>query len=301
MKLRLLVTLPTTSRDREYASGQLDGTDLRFAEAPSDSELAWAQALLGNLHPSRIIDAPGLKWVHSPNVGLDAYSELPALRPDIRLTNSQGVMDHAVAEHALALLLALSRQLPLLAVARAEQTWARKQFRDGGQGRVLAGCCAHLLGFGSIAACLAAKLHGIGMSVTAYRRRGAGDSKYIDEFLPLSELRDHVNRADVLVNLLPANPDTLGIVNHEIFAAMRPEAFFVNVGRGATVDEQALAEALRAGHLAGAALDVFATEPLPEDSPLWRLANIVISPHVAGRFNDEVRRHIDAFTSLLRK
>lgn len=302
MKPHVLVTLPLLPAEQQYLRDRLPRSDLRFLSASSvtDEDLAWATVLFGNLAPAeRLIPRRNLRWLHTPNVGLEIYAALVQHRSDMNLTRSQGVNDHAVAEHALAMLLFLTRGLNVLAAAQPERRWERAAYMGCGA-TVLAGKNAHVLGYGGIARRLVDKLLGLEMQVCVYRREGHGDDARVQRYLPFARLSHEVGSADVLFCVLPDSPETRRLVDGQVLERVKPTAYLVNVGRGSVLDEAALARALANGQLAGAALDVFETEPLPATSPLWELPTVLISPHVAGRFDEETRQHCDQFITLMR-
>ncbi len=306
MDTNILVTLPMTDADRRRLAGRAGGSggpyDVRTSTpgGATAEDLAWAHCVLGNLKPPSVLeDHPNIRWIHTPNVGLDAYAPLDRSRPDLKITNIKGIADHPVSDHVMALLLTLTRALPrVLYTAGATANWDTRD--DYGPHCIaLAGKHVHVLGYGSIARCLVRKLAGFDAAVTVYRRRGGGDDPHVARFRAISDLPSGVREADVLINLLPGLPETRCAVGAAVFAEMRPDAWFINAGRGSTVDEAALVDALSGGRLRGAALDVFAEEPLPGDSPLWSLPNLILTPHVAGRFDGEMRAHIDHFFDRL--
>jgi len=294
---RLLVTLTTTDEDRRYLRERLPEVAVRFlgAAKPSPDDLNWAEAVLGNVKPPACLtEYPRIRWLHSPNVGLEAYDSVRAQCRDLEITNTKGIVDDAVAEHALALLLAMTRSVPVLLSAQAQHRW------DPADSEVfprttIAGKTAHVLGYGAIARNLIGKLEAFGMRVSVYRRRVHGNDDRVNRFLALSQLEHTIAEADVVFVLLPELKETAGLINGRILQAMRETAYLVNVGRGSTIDERALTTALERRSLRGAALDVFTSEPLPGASPLWHLPNALISPHVASRFDRLVRRQIESF------
>jgi phosphoglycerate dehydrogenase-like enzyme len=265
-----------------------------------DEDLAWATIILGNIAPpSRLQEFPNIRWIHSPNVGLDMYRDLLTTMSSLSATNSRGVMDDAVGEHGLALLLALSRKIPQLVNATSRKEWCRDAYMREPESTVWAGKQIHVLGYGAIARAFIRKVSGLGSAVTVYRREAAGSDQHVDAFRALSALASHCREADALVSILPDAPGTRGIISRQILSSLKPTAFVVNLGRGSALDESALVEALRHKGIAGAALDVFASEPLPNDSPFWELENVLISPHVAGRFDRESQHHISQFLERL--
>jgi phosphoglycerate dehydrogenase-like enzyme len=245
------------------------------------------------------VQCENVAWLHTPNVGLDSYAALRQARPDLQISNFVGVMDDAVAEHGLAMLFALTRRIPSLTEAKVAQEWIQREFGESRGATTIAGKSAHVLGYGRIARSLISRLAGLGMKVTVYRRTPVGDDPVVERFLALAQLTDHVGQADVLISIVPEYPETLEIINWQVLDAMKPTSYVINLGRGSAVDESALVRALESGRLAGAGLDVFQQEPLPETSPLWRLPNVILSPHVAGRFDREMRLHLDGFLYLL--
>jgi phosphoglycerate dehydrogenase-like enzyme len=298
---RILVTLPLSDQRLRHLKTRSRGASVRLADAAtaSDQDLAWAEIILGNLKPpSRLLQYPNIRWLHSPNVGLDAYLDVAAGRSGLVISNTRGIADDVVSEHALALLLALTRAVPAMVRAQARQQFDRDAFQ-GDRCVTLSGRNVHVLGYGSIARCLVRKLHGLSMKVTVYRRKAEGSDPNVDQFVALEQVTKFITNADVLINLLPDVSETRGLINHSVFEAMKPTAFFVNVGRGATVDEAAMIETLRLGRLRGAALDVFAVEPLVAESPLWTLPTVLLSPHVGGRFDREMELQIDGFLEKL--
>ena len=225
-----------------------------------------------------------LKWVQTLAAGPDEVLAA-GFDPAIVITAGQGMHDRPVAEHALALVLAAARRLNLLTRAQVGRRWAgelggRQPVVPVNDFRTLRGARVAIWGFGGIAATLAPHLTALGATVTGVARR-AGE-RHGFPVVTVSDLPELLPQTDVLINILPATPDTRHAVDAKVLALLPAHAWLVNVGRGATVDEAALLAAIRAERLAGAALDVFETEPLPPDSPLWDEPNIIVSPHAAG-------------------
>lgn len=227
---------------------------------------------------------PRLRWVQSLAAGPDAV--LAAGFPDgVVITAGSGLHDRPVAEHALALVLALVRSLPAAARAQAEHRWADElgglqPLHPDGPVTTLLDARVLVWGFGHIGQTLAPMLRALGAEV-----RGVGRSAGERSGFPVAAEQDlsaELGRTDVLVMILPSTPDTADALDGGRLAALPPHAYVVNVGRGSTVDESALVAALVDGRIAGAALDVTAVEPLPADSPLWTAPNLLLTPHAAG-------------------
>ncbi|WP_315098069.1 NAD(P)-dependent oxidoreductase [uncultured Cellulomonas sp.] len=257
------------------------------APIPPDALDAEALVLWGN-GPEQMADAARrltrLRWVQTLAAGPDA-TLAAGFADDVVITSGRGLHDGPVAEHTLALMLAAARRIPDLVRAQAEHRWAgelggMQDARTGQAFRSLDGARVLIWGFGSIAARLAPLLAALGAQVTGVATT-AGDRHGFQVISPF-DLPDHLPRTDVLVSLLPATEQTRHAIDADVLAQLLPHAWVVNVGRGATLDEAALLAALRSGRLAGAALDVFETEPLPADSPLWDEPRVLISPHAAG-------------------
>jgi phosphoglycerate dehydrogenase-like enzyme len=226
----------------------------------------------------------GLRWVQGLAAGPDDI--LAGGFPDhVVITSGRSLHSDTVAEHALALILAGLRGLHRLVAAQPEHRWCSELGGprvEGADGRVetLYGARVLVWGFGSIAQTLAPLLTSLGAVVTGVGRTAGERAGY--PVIDTGQLPAVLADTDVLVMILPHTPDTRNALNAELLGLLPSLAWVVNVGRGSTVDEDALADMLRAGRIAGAALDVFRTEPLPPDSPLWELPNVIISPHSAG-------------------
>jgi phosphoglycerate dehydrogenase-like enzyme len=219
-----------------------------------------------------------LRWIHFTSAGIDGGLRM-GLPNGVTVTNATGVKAAMVSEHALALLLALVRRLPQL---HADQL-ARRWRHDDAMAKVgtLEGAVVCVVGLGSIGREVARKAKAFDARVIAVSRTGSAGGD-IEEVIPRARIGEALALADAVVVCTSSDPSSLHLVGAAALAAMRPEAFLVNVARGDLVDGAALAAALQAGKLGGAALDVTAVEPLAPTSPLWDLPNIIISPHIAG-------------------
>ena len=220
-------------------------------------------------------EAAKLKWVQALGTGVDGISDSPALRPGVIVTNLRGLHGASVSEAALAGMLALSRSLMRTVHNQDAGRWERFQVS------LMKGKTVGILGVGVIASELAPRCRALGMTVI-----GITSSPRIldgfDRMVRKDQLSAVAGDLDHLVLLAPLTHETRGIVNAEVLARMKSSAFLVNMARGGIVDEPALVEALEAGRIAGAALDVFAEEPLPAGHPFWSMPNVLITPHMAG-------------------
>jgi phosphoglycerate dehydrogenase-like enzyme len=221
----------------------------------------------------------------------------------VTLTNSAGVFAVSMAEHALALMLAFARGLHLCARRKPEQVWHGEGSRQSvaSEMRELNGTTLGVVGYGQVGAATAQRAKAFGMKVLAVRRRPERASAYADEVWPLDRLGDVLSRSDYVLVSCALTPATRGLIGEPQIARLKPDAVLVNVARGAVVDEAALIEALRAGRIRGAGLDVTCEEPLPLDSPLWRMENVIITPHVSGTSPQTWRRQMEFLCENLRR
>lgn len=226
-----------------------------------------------------------LRWVQTLAAGPDSVLSA-GFAPHVRVTSGRGLHDGPVAEHTLALVLAAARRLPELVRAQDEHRWAaepggvQRPPHEGGDFRSLAGARVLVWGFGSIATRLAPLLTVLGAQVVGVASTPGTRAGY--PVITAAEVPDALPGTDVLIGILPATPATRRVLDARVLGRLPRHAWVVNVGRGSTLDEEALLAAVREGRLAGAALDVFETEPLPTSSPLWDEPRILITPHAAG-------------------
>lgn len=271
----------------------------RLAEGASPDEhraaLADAEIMIGWPTPEQVADSP-LRLLLLGSAGYEEYQtpELQA-KDGFVLCNAAGVYSDSVAEHCLAMMMALTRRLPHYLAAMPTGGWRPHPGHDR-----LAGAVACVVGLGSLGLAVARRCAALGMDVVGVRRHPERPSPPAGEVFGPRDLRTAVSDADHVIAALPGGSDTDGLFNREVFEAMKPGAYFYNVGRGGAVVEQELIHRLRSGQLAGAGLDVFAAEPLPADSPLWRLKNCIVTPHVAGYTADHTDQLCELMVSNLR-
>ncbi|ETX16032.1 hydroxyacid dehydrogenase [Roseivivax halodurans JCM 10272] len=236
----------------------------------------------GLWHNDMLEDAPRLRFLQSVSSGTNAY-DLAAFREHgVMLASGAGANMNAVSEHAMALLLALTRRLGLARDKQARRTWGDEQSDPSRRARELPGRTLLLVGLGHIGNRIALLARAFGMRVTAVRRNAEAGRGHADEVHPFGALPELIPAADAVVLCCPLTDETANLIDADALSRFRPDAVLINVARGGCVDEPALIEALRTGTLAGAGLDVTATEPLPGNSPLWDMENVILTPHTAG-------------------
>jgi phosphoglycerate dehydrogenase-like enzyme len=283
-RLLIVLTLPpdVTEQYRSRLAKTFPELTIDVAATADKAAAALPQAdmllTFGQMMKNLKLDIAGagkLKWVQALGTGLDGITDQPALKPDVTVTSLHGVHGAPVSEAALASMLALARDIPGFVRAQDERQWKRWP------AKLLHQKTVGILGIGVIAEALAPKCKAMGMTVigiTSSPRKVAG----FDRVHPTSEMLKVLPECDHFVLLTPYSSATHQMIDAKVFAAMKPGAYFVNLARGGVVDEDALIDALRSGRIGGAALDVFNTEPLPSDNPLWTFKNVIISTHQGG-------------------
>lgn len=281
----------------------------RYREAEQDLRDADA-AMTFVLRPEHFRAARKLRWIHSPAAAVHQLLIPEIVASDVIVTNGRGVHGPVVAEHALALILALSKCLHSAMSFQAKHTWALDLlWQENPRPREISGATLGLVGVGSIGGELARRAEALGMRVMAVRehpQKGAdwrvpGDPPPQSVVYGPDGLDSMLRESDYVVLAAPLTGKTQALMDARRLASMKPNACLVNVSRGALVDETALANALQARHLGGAALDVFEHEPLPPESPLWDLPNLLITPHSAALTDKLWQRHYDLLADNLRR
>ena len=219
--------------------------------------------------------AARLKWVQCLATGVDHLLRCPSLKPDVYLTSGRGIHGAPMRETIVFLMMGAAREARRLADAQKAHVWDRRYWS------LFTGKTAVIVGVGVIGIATAKLLKAFEMHVIGVTRTPRAAEGF-DEMMPTEQLKEAAGRADFLINILPATKDNLLLFDRALFAAMKPTAYYISAGRGQTVDEAALVDALRERRIAGAALDVFQTEPLPAGSPFWDLPNAFILPHLGG-------------------
>lgn len=275
------------------------------SEAELGSDITTAEVLVINgtrftPEVSRILAERGakLRWIQFTTIGLDRPKKI-GLPVGVTITNAGGVRAHVVATHAISLMLGVMRGYQPFQRFRGRTRWARDELSS--QLVTPEGMTLVVIGMGAVGRGVARRAKAFDMRVIAVSRKAkpGGD---IDSAVPRSRLHHALADADVVVVAAPLDPETRHFVDAKAFAALRPTAIVVNVSRGEIIDEAALVAALEQGRIAGAGLDVAEEEPLPSTSPLWRMENVVLSPHVAGRGGEEQNRRLaDLLAENLRR
>ena len=256
-----------------------------------------------SLRPDQLATTRKLRWIHAPTAAVHQFLFPELINSDVILTNSTEVHGPVVAEHVIALIFALAKKIPQASVLQQKHVWGKEpMWREGYCPREIAGATLGLIGVGSIGRRVARMASALGMRVIAVREHiNKGAPEGVEAVFAPSELDKLLAQSDFVIMAAPLVSATQGLLNSERIARMKPDSFLINVGRGPQVDEAALADALGSRRIAGAALDVFEHEPLPPDSPLWDLDNLLITPHTAGLTEKLWDRHYGLFSENLRR
>jgi D-2-hydroxyacid dehydrogenase (NADP+) len=257
---------------------------LQVARSPADADLDFGRVEVLIAFGIDVTDAlftrmPALKWVQSLATGVDHFLRSKTLPQDVILTSGRGIHGPAMRETVLHLMLSISHDSHGLVQDKAARRWDRRAWP------LISGKIAVVIGTGVAGSAIGSLLQALGMQVTGVSRTPR-EAAGFDIVVAQAALAEVAATADYVINVLPGNAVNRRLIGSEVFARMKPSAYFINVGRGETVDEDALIEILRERKIAGAGLDVFATEPLPAESPLWSLPNVFITPHIGGLFEE---------------
>lgn len=281
-----------------------------LADGPVDGvEVLLRGWLVAEAFDRLLVRAPHLTWVHSATSGVERALTPAALARDILVTNARGVFSRPIAEHVLLMILAVSRHLPQLIELQHERTWQPLE------GRELRELTIGIVGYGSLGRSVASLASAFGSRVIAMRRHpdaadeagartvddpeGFPFEPRIDRVVGPDGLHELLAESDIVVLAAPLTAETEGMIDEAAVAAMKRDAWLINVARGRLIDDTALIRALRENRIGGAALDAFRDEPLPQSSPYWELSNVILTPHTAWSSARVLDRSIDLFCDNL--
>ena len=283
--MKILVTCDKKPAEGFGLEKCLDNYDVAYAANVTDfkRELPGSEVILGwNYRGNQLKEfwhlADALKWIHLCWAGVDGalFPELTA--SDVALTNARGIYDRSMAEYVLGLILIQAKDMQHTLNMQTKHVWDARVTEKIADRHVV------IFGVGSIARELARMLKAVGMHVNGVGRRPREGDPDFGQIYSKAEGLKIIGQADWVIGILPATESTISYFESEFFEAMNTSARFINMGRGVSVDEVALLNALNNGDIAGAALDVFSTEPLPPEHPIWETKNILVSPHMSGDY-----------------
>jgi phosphoglycerate dehydrogenase-like enzyme len=281
--------------------------DIHFVNAPNLQSLAElivdADALCSTRINAQLWGAATkLKWIHSFAAGIGGLMIPEVLTSSILITNARGIFSTVMAEHTLGMILAFSRRLLDSYRYQQQHQWARESLGEIEpiMGEIF-GKTLGIMGYGSIGREIARRARGFGMRILALKKDPSIGGQDADRVFTLAQRSELLKESDFVVLALPHTPDTKQVLGEGEFNVMKPGAYVINIGRGKLIDEGALLRALRDGRIAGAGLDVFATEPLPEDHPFWDEPNVLITPHSAAIFPEFWPRSLALLAENIRR
>jgi phosphoglycerate dehydrogenase-like enzyme len=268
-----------------------------------EGEIVDAEILIAwSIRPEQVETAKALRWIHSPAAAVHQLMFPELIESNIVLTNAREVHGPVVAEHVIALIFALAKKIPGSVELQQKHTWGQQILWDQvPRVREVAGATLGLVGLGSIGRPVLQKAKALGMRVIAVREHPEKGSEGADAVFGPGQIDEIFQQSDYVVLAAPVTDATKAIANPARLNLMKSTACLINVGRGPLIDETALADALRENKIGGAALDVFPKEPLPADSPLWDLPNLLITPHTAALTDRLWERHYALFSENLRR
>jgi len=266
------------------------------AKGKLDALLAEAEVIYGLRLPKKVITrAPKLKWVQVMSAGIERFLDTEMMESRVMLTNVSGIHAIPISELVLGLMLMFVKQAPLSFQLKQEKQWRR--FTPS----VLHSKTVGIVGLGSIGREVARLARTFGMRVLAVDVKRMAQARYVDIMLPSDQLWQLLAESDFVVLSVPLTAETKNLIGEKELRTMKSTAYLINIARGGIADEESLIRALDEHWIAGAGLDVFATEPLPTDSRLWELPNVILSPHIAGSMEDYIIRATGVFTENLRR
>lgn len=289
-----LLGIPRYTADHVGRPRDLSAADMeRWSDLLAEADILWDFERTGAENLPKT--APKLKWVQATSSGIGEFLRRTRLdQSGIAFTTASGVHARPLAEFTMLGLLYFFRDVPYLTARKAEHHWERYTVQGLDGARVL------VVGLGALGQAVARDLSMFGCEVWGTRRTaGKPAPEGVARVIPNSEIRQALSQVDALVLACPATDETRGLIDRKSVEALKPGAVIVNISRGSVIDEPAMLEGLVSGRIKGAALDVFAVEPLPKDSPMWDLPNVLISPHSASTVHAENSRIVDIFLDNL--
>lgn len=260
------------------------GSDLQIRYIPAsevkESDVADVEMIIGNLKPALLSSCKNLKLLQLNSAGTDGFTADGVLPKGAVLANATGAYGLAISEHMIGVLLCLMKKLDLYKMNQTNALW-----KDEGPVTSIYDSKTLIVGFGDIGSEFGKRMHALGSKITAIRKNITNKPDYVESLHTMDDFYACLQDADIVATSLPGTAGTYKLFNKEAFDNMKDGAYFINVGRGTAVDTQALCDALESGKLSGASVDVTDPEPLPADNRLWKMPNVLITPHVSGGYH----------------
>ena len=281
----VLVTIPVQEEHRRYLEEIGKGMHFTYAyrKEGASREMVWrADYILGNVKPEYLPQAEKLQFLQLDSAGANEYVRPGILPAGVKLCNATGAYGVSIAEYLVGVVFALKKKLYLYEENRMKHSW-----HDEGMVTNIAGSKTLVLGLGDIGGTFARKMNALGSKVTGIRRSFMEKPEYLEGVYQMNALEELLPDADIVVCTLPETTETYHLLDERKLRLMKPEAVLINIGRGSLIPTQDLIRVLEEKIIAGAAIDVAEQEPLPEDSGLWKAANLILTPHVAGNYHTQ--------------
>lgn len=292
--MKIIITVPVTEDKKELFNFDNVETIFTSEKDVNADTLKDTEVIFGNISPDLINSVPSIKWVQLASAGANSYTKL---REDITLTNCSGAYGEAIAEHMLACVFAVEKNLYNYYDTQKEHAW-----NNLGSVPVMRNLKVVSIGMGDIGSEFAKRMHALGCTVYGVRRTIHNVPDYIEKMYTMENMDEILTECDVVALSLPETKETIGLFDYERLLKIKENAVLLNVGRGSAIISSDLIRTMREGHLKAACLDVTDHEPLPKNDPLWNTENVYITPHISGRFNAEVTydKVIDIFLNNLK-
>lgn len=281
--MNIIVAMPTDDKHKETLTACAPEANWFFGsdEVP-ESLMKNADVIIGNVRPELLKHASKLKWLQLNSAGTNGYTK-EVVPEGVILTNATGAYGLAISEHMMASLLFLMKKIDIYSREQADHNWQKRGKVTG-----IYGTRTLVVGCGDIGCEFAKRMNAFGSHVTGIRTKESAVPEYMEAMKLTDDLYEELKKADIVADCLPGTDRTYRMFDRKAFESMKDGSYFINVGRGTSVDTDALIEALDSGHLAGACLDVTDPEPLPSDHPLWDAPNVLITPHVSGGYHMQI-------------
>jgi phosphoglycerate dehydrogenase-like enzyme len=303
--MKVLVGLNPMGLEKGIPALQEQYPDINFVYCPDRGELlarelADSDIYMGWINRELFLGAPKLKWIQSPSSGVNFYLDIPELvESDVLLSSASGTHAACVADSAMAMILAMNRGIVPSVLDQSKSVWNPTAIRPNL--KELTGSTVGIIGLGAIGRAFAQRVKAFDTRVIAVDLNPNTTSPHVDQVQGLDKLDDLLAESDYVVILVPFTAQTKNMIGAAQLAKMKPTALLVPMSRGGIVDQDALIAALKNGQIGGLASDVFSPEPLPADSELWGLPNVLITPHIAGGTQYEGKYVLEIFTENLRR
>lgn len=279
---KILILVPVEPEDKSFLESKYPGAVFTYSslELVTEELILEADIIVGNAPADMVSKNTHLELLQLNSAGADEYIRPGVIRGNTKLANATGAYGLALSEHMLGMLLMLLKKLEIYHNNQKERKW-----RDEGSVMSIYGSRTLILGLGDIGGEFAKRMKAMGSYVVGIKRRITEKPEYVDEIYTMDELDDQLKLADIVFMALPGTEKTYRIMDKQRFACMKANAVLLNCGRGTAIDQDALTEALKTGRIYGAAIDVTDPEPLPEEHPMWEIANLLVTPHISGQFH----------------